>query len=84
MADTSFSTDSRLSLDQSSHSFLQEKTKTGYTFSTPYLVTGLTFAGQSEYLDCISSTINSTMDDTVIAESCQETKVRKMIVRRRQ
>jgi len=40
----------------------QETTQEGYLFSTPYLVSGLTFAGIPEYLPCVKST-NFTWDD---------------------
>jgi len=58
---------------------LQAKTRTGYTFSTPYLVTGLTFAGESEFVDCMSPNINGTM--ATMDDVCQDTKVSFVISR---
>jgi len=63
--------------------FTQSSTRTGYTFSTPYLVTGLSFVAKPDYLPCVMSA-NVTQDDgfiaanfTMDADFCTDAKVRK-------
>ena len=47
----------------------QENTSKGYTFSTPYLLNGLIFAGLPEYLPCVLE-LNATVD-----EICAEARI---------
>jgi len=45
--------------------FNKNSTQKGYTFTTPYLINGLSFAGNPDYLPCVMSA-NFTLDDGVM------------------
>jgi general L-amino acid transport system substrate-binding protein len=50
----------------------EPSTLKGYTFSTPYLVNGLIFAGLPEYLECLEGPLDANV---TAATSCEEAKI---------
>jgi len=63
---------------------LQPKVKNGFTFSLPYLVSGLTFAGMPDYLNCVASTRRRKTDFAIESpikdDFCQSTRVSFVLV----
>jgi len=53
----------------------EPSTKKGYSFSKPYLVNGLIFAGDPEYLPCVDSSYDSGMDQGNSTDYCQNSKL---------